>query len=242
MYLLPEEVAEHFLAVLHRSVEGSERPQYNIAPTAQALVVRVRRDADGNGVQHEIAAMRWGLVPHWADDESIGNRLANARSESAATKPAFRDAIVNHRCIVPASAFFEWSEVEGEQPKQPWMISAADGQPLALAGLWSSWRPADADHSSAPLRTFTILTMAASGDLATIHPRMPVMLDQDRWSCWLGDDAAAAKQMLESMRSAGVAVRREPVSRVVNDARNDTPACMTVEPPPPPEAGTLWGV
>jgi putative SOS response-associated peptidase YedK len=191
-------------------------PRYNVAPTQEAPVVRVLERAAGR----RLDLVRWGLVPFWADDPSIGNRLINARAETAAEKPAFRDAFKRRRCLVVSDGFYEWKKEAGG--KQPYWIHFPDRRPFAFAGLWSRW-----DKGDEPLDTFTILTRDAHPGIAAIHPRMPVILERDAWQPWLdpeGHDAAALDELLRGAAGGGLESRR--VSRLVNSPANDVPQVL----------------
>jgi putative SOS response-associated peptidase YedK len=156
-------------------------PSWNIAPTQDALVVRRHPES---GDRH-LNALRWGLVPRWAKDASAGARAINARAETVATLPTFRDAFRKRRCLVPATGFYEWrASASPKGTKQPYCIAAADRGMLAFAGLWEGWRSPDGEI----LRTFTIVTTEASGQMRTLHSRMPVMLRHDAWDTWLNPD------------------------------------------------------
>jgi putative SOS response-associated peptidase YedK len=206
-------------------------PRYNLAPTDLAPVVRAR---DG---ERSLDVLRWGLIPFWAKDPSIGSRMINARAETARTKPAFRDAYERRRCIVPADAFYEWKkEADG---KQPYCIRRADGAPMAFAGLWSSWRPSD---DAEKVRTFAILTTRPNETVATLHDRMPAILEPEAFAAWLDPDAdPEALAELLGPAADGV-LDMYPVSRRVNSVRNDDPSCITpVElPSTGGEQGTLF--
>src|SRR5476649_843692 len=155
--------------------------RFNIAPTQLARVIRI-----GEGGEREAVLLRWGLVPFWAKGLSAGTKMINARSEGIEEKPAFRAAVRQRRCLVPATGFFEWKGVPGR--KQPYAITLADRPLFAFAGLWESWRPADGDA----VETFTIVTTDANPGVAEIHDRMPVILppdEEDRWLCGEADDA-----------------------------------------------------
>ncbi|MCS6947645.1 MAG: SOS response-associated peptidase [Steroidobacteraceae bacterium] len=196
-------------------------PRYNIAPTQRVPVVRI----DGAGVRH-VDQLYWGLIPHWAKDRSIGARMINARAETIAQKPAFRQALRRRRCLVLANGWYEWQTTAGG--KQPWFVSAADGEPCAFAGLWESWSPAPHEP---PLESCAIVTTEARGFLATLHTRMPVVLARENYDVWLrGDHPASA------VSEAGVAtllallqpppegtLRAWRVSRRVNHVRHDGP-------------------
>jgi putative SOS response-associated peptidase YedK len=169
--------------------EPGERP--NVAPTDEALVVVERDD------RRALVAFRWGLVPHWADSARIGSRAFNARLERIDRAPVFRDSFRRHRCLVPVDAFYEWRRDAGRSV--PFAIERADGQPLALAGLWAGWRdPA----GGAVRRTFTIITAPADERIADLHDRMPVILPPGTWDVWLdpsSSDPARLRGLLEAM-------------------------------------------
>lgn len=185
-------------------------PRYNIAPTQ--VVPVVAEDDEGR----RMGLLRWGLVPYWADDPSIGNRMINARSETVAEKPAFREAFRRRRCLVPADGFYEWEKREGAG-KVPHWIHRADRRPFAFAGLWERWRAPEGD----PLHTFTILTTEASPSLRRIHPRMPVILPEAGWSTWL-DREADGETLLELLRPfPDGELSEHPVSTRVNTPAED---------------------
>ena len=149
-------------------------PRYNIPPGTDIPVIR--QSPEGKRVLH---LLRWGLVPHWVKDPSIGARLNNARGESIAGKASFREAFKRRRCLVPASGFYEWAK-EG-RAKQPFYISLKSGDPMAMAGIWESWKAPDGNV----LRTVCIVTTAANDVMAPIHERMPVIVSHDHWLDWL---------------------------------------------------------
>ena len=153
---------------------------WNRAPTQDALVVRRHPET---GARH-LDALRWGLVPRWAKDPSVGSRMINARGESLAEKPAFRDAYVKRRCIVTADGFYEW-RAEG-RAKQAFAVAMRDGAPMPLAGLWEGWRGPDGTI----LRSCTIVTTEATPRLRSVHERMPVILPPEAWPLWLGEAPA----------------------------------------------------
>jgi len=160
-------------------------PRFNIPPGTDIPVIR--RSPEGQRVMH---LLRWGLVPHWAKDPTIGNRLANARGESVAEKPAFREAFRKRRCLVPADGFYEW-KTEG-RTKQPYYFSRVSGEPLALAGLWESWRAPDGSI----LRTVGLITTAANALMEPIHERMPVILEPEDWAGWLEGPVEQASRLI----------------------------------------------
>jgi putative SOS response-associated peptidase YedK len=157
-------------------------PSFNKAPTQDGLVVR-RHPA--SGALH-LDVLRWGLVPRWAKDATGGARMMNARGETVAEKPAFRDAFAKRRCLVPMDGFYEW-RTEGRS-KQPFACSLTSGEPMACAGLWEGWQQPDGEW----LRTYTIVTCAAAGRQALLHDRMPVILPREAWDEWLSGNNPAA--------------------------------------------------
>jgi putative SOS response-associated peptidase YedK len=197
-------------------------PSWNVAPTDPVRIV-VERERDSRVRSLQVA--RWGLVPGWAKDPSVGSRMINARVETLDTKPAFRKALGARRCIVPAEGYYEWQRVErdGKPAKQPFWIHSPDDAPLAFAGLYEFWRVPDRAEDD-PLRwlvTMTIVTGDA-GLLGSIHDRRPVVLPPDRWDDWLDPtrDATAALELLADEPPPLVPVR---VSPTVNSVRNDGP-------------------
>ena len=195
----------------------SAEPAYNIAPTQQALTVR----EGGNG--REAAFMRWGLIPSWAKDASIGARMINARAETVAEKPAFRTALRRRRCLVLADGFYEWQRVEGSKAKRPMRIVLKTGEPFAFAGLWEEWR----NPEGIPIQSCTIITTAPNELLAPIHDRMPVILSRDAEPLWLdvsiGDPGLLANVLRPYPCDAMDAYE---VSPLVNSATNDTPEVL----------------
>lgn len=199
---------------------------YNVAPSTSVYVIR--DDASGEGTHRELLTARWGLVPTWAKDPAIGARMINARVETAAEKPAYRQAFAKRRCLVPADGYYEWYTPTsddaprgraGKPVKQPFYIHRADGAPLAMAGLLSWWRPADdADWQL----TMAVLTTEATAELARIHERMPVLVPREHWQRWL-DPTRAAQDVMDDLL-APVALQEltaYPVSTAVNSVRNN---------------------
>ena len=183
--------------------------RYNIAPTQYVAGIR-----NGESGDRELAMFRWGLVPFWARDPSIGNRMINARAETVAEKPSFRNAYKKRRCLVLADGFYEWHR-EGDV-KVPYYISLASGEPFAFAGLWEHWQSKESDES---LQTTTIVTAAANDYLSQLHHRMPVVLEPETATRWLGGDMA----LLDSVADTSPDFRAWPVDRKVNNARNESP-------------------
>lgn len=171
----PTLVAERF-DVKEQAVETHEA-NYNVTPRTEIYVVRERAEHG-----RQLRLLRWGLVPSWAKDVKIGDRMINARAETLAEKPAFRKLLLTHRCIIPADGFYEWKRTSGA--KQPMFIHRRDGEPLAFAGLWAAWKDR-ADPDAEWLRTCTIITTRANAAIEPIHDRMPVVLPESSWDRWL---------------------------------------------------------
>ena len=195
-------------------------PRYNLAPTQEAAVVRVVAPDE----PRRLDLLKWGLIPYWAKEASIGNRMINARAESAAEKPAYRWSFKKKRCLIPADGFYEWKK-EGKS-KQPYLIHRQDGKPFAFAGLWSTW--VDREHgSSTPIETFTILTTGANDLMRPLHDRMPVIVDAENFDLWLDpkmEDAEKLQPLLVPHASEGF--EAYPVSRNVNSPAHDAPDCV----------------
>lgn len=206
--------------------EAPELPQrYNIAPTQAVPAVRVAGDAQGSagaGAARELVPLRWGLIPSWAKEPEVGNRMINARAETVAEKPSFRAALKRRRCVIPASGFYEWRKVpDGEGGgKQPWFIQHAEGEVLALAGLWESWTSKGGEET---LETCTILTTAANAFMAPLHHRMPVILDGFALDAWL-DHSLDPSGLGGLMQPAAAGLLKgHAVSKRVNSPRNEGP-------------------
>ncbi len=182
-------------------------PRYNIAPTQDVAAIR-----NAESGERELVLLRWGLVPFWARDPSIGNRMINARAETVAEKPAFRAAYRRRRCLVLADGFYEWRR-EGST-KTPYFISLASGEPFALAGLWEHWKDKSSDRE---LESATLLTTEASPFMESLHHRMPVVLEPGMADEWLG----GSETLLDSIRDNGPRLQAWPVDRRVNIARNE---------------------
>ncbi len=183
-------------------------PRFNIPPGTDVPVIR--QSPEGKRVLH---LLRWGLVPHWAKDPTIGARLNNARGESLAEKPSFRDAFKRRRCLVPASGFYEW-KTDG-RVKQPFYISLKSGEPMAMAGLWESWTAPDGNI----LRTVCIVTTGPNALMQPIHERMPVIIGAEHWQGWLAEPAEDMQALLAPY--ATDAMQAWPVSRRVSRATED---------------------
>ena len=188
------------------------QPRYNVAPTDRMPVVRA---GEGEATR-EMAVLRWGLVPFWADDLKIGARMINARSETVAEKPAFRAAFRRRRCLVPTDGFYEWVKKGGK--KWPIRITYEDESINAFAGLWERWT----DSSGAVVQTYTILTTEADPILEDIHGRMPLRAPENLWDAWLFDESDPRGILDEMVRGfASQALAFRPVSPEINRPGND---------------------
>ncbi len=206
-------------AIIAEAFELSEppglMPRYNIAPTQSVAVVRA--GADGS---LRLGPLRWGLVPSWARDPGIGARLINARSETAADKPAFRSAFRSRRCLIVADGFYEWRRGRGRT--QPFHVRYRDARPFAFAGLWERWEKGDGP----PLESCTILTCPPNSVVAPVHDRMPVILEPDMYRRWLDVIATGPEEATALLRpAADVDMEAFPVSTTVNSPANDSAAC-----------------
>jgi putative SOS response-associated peptidase YedK len=231
----PADLADEFRAV--DATGGAATADYNVAPTKQvvAVVQRHPRDAEGtpdpDTTERTLRMLRWGLVPSWAKDPKAGARMINARSESAAEKPAFRRALQARRCLIPADGWYEWQR--GEHHKQPYYAHYADGSSLAMAGIWEYWKPKDDPENAYPdgLVTASVLTTSAVGVLAQVHDRMPLLLPPSAWDTWLDPDLPASQEAVSALLappSADLVARLAlvPVSPLVNSVRNNGPELL----------------
>ena len=191
------------------------QPRYNIAPTQTVLAIAALPDK-----APQARLFRWGLVPSWATDLTIGAKLINARAETVAEKPSFRSAFKQRRCLVLADGFYEWQRTD-RKTKQPYYFQLADRQPFAFAGLWERWH--GDDHV---VETCTILTTQANAVLQPVHDRMPVIVAPEHYNRWL--DATTVNEALQRLLHpyAADAMQSHPVSTVVNKPTNDSPECV----------------
>jgi putative SOS response-associated peptidase YedK len=200
------------------SVSGEEdwSPHYNIAPTQPVPVIR----QNPREPVRELSLVRWGLIPSWAKDSAVAAQMINARSETAATKPAFRDALKSRRCLIPADGFYEWRRTG--KAKQPYCFEVREGELFALAGIWDRWN----DASGNTIETCSILTTVANAVTSVIHDRMPVILEPDRYDLWLDPgmrDVSTASELLKPYDAR--LMRCYPVSTRINHVANDDAAC-----------------
>ena len=199
--------AEAAAALFGASASIDIPPRYNIAPTQN--IAAVRNDEHG---ERELVLLRWGLIPFWAKDPSIGNRMINARAETVAEKPSYRNAYKHRRCLVLADGFYEWRKEGGG--KTPYFISLADDGPFALAGLWENWTDKETGES---VQSTTIVTTEANEFMSPLHHRMPVVLEANAAGEWL----AGSTELLDDVSAITPALQAWPVDRRVNNARNE---------------------
>jgi putative SOS response-associated peptidase YedK len=199
--------AEATAALFGAEATASLKPRFNIAPTQDIAAVRT-----GQNAARELVLLRWGLVPFWAKDPSIGNRMINARAETVAEKPSFRAAFRKRRCLILADGFYEWHTQDGR--KLPYFISAASGKPFAFAGLWESWSSKDTGEI---LETATIITTEANEFMSRLHHRMPVVFEAGAADAWMQGDNDALANAAANMPQ----FRAWPVDKRVNNARNE---------------------
>lgn len=212
------EIAHYFDAAPHRDV--AIEPNWNVAPTDPVLVVL---DDDGG---RRVDVHRWGLVPGWAKDPSVGSRMINARAETVAERSAFKRAFDRRRCLIPADGFYEWEKLPGQKTKQPWFVHRCDGEPMAFAGLWEQWRGTGPDGIEC-LRSATILTTRANQTMEPIHDRMPVILPRSAWGRWLdrdNRDTASLAALLVPAPEDMLALRA--VGAAVGNVANDGPGLI----------------
>lgn len=187
-------------------------PRYNVAPSQNVLAVRQSSESG----QAEAVLLRWGLVPSWADDMKIGYSLINARSETAATKPAFRSAWKARHCLILADGFFEWQKLTAKT-KQPFHLRMTDFRPFAFAGLWERWT-----HEDKTVESCTILTTEANATTRPVHDRMPVIVPEEHYHHWLDPKSGyTTTAPFPAERMTAI-----PVSTVVNNPRHDVPECI----------------
>ena len=225
------------------AAKDSPAPNYNVAPTTTIATVVKRHTEPDDEATRRVRLMRWGLIPMWAKtaddggpDTKGGPLLINARSDKVTTSPAFRTSIKSKRCLVPMDGWYEWRGQKGA--KTPFYMYAGDGEPLFMAGLWSTWRPKNAPEEVAPLLSCTIITTDAAGAIADIHDRMPLTISERDWDRWLDPDAPVDEGLLRGHGDLDRVEIRE-VSRLVNSVRNNGPELIAPAEPEPEQATLL---
>jgi len=221
----PDRIAEYFGAMAGPDTTAEPLPaNFNVAPTNDVYGIV----ADGDGARH-VEVFKWGLVPSWAKDVKIGSKMINARAETIADKPAFKGVFRKHRCLIPMDGFYEWQAgnedgpltTKGTPAKQPLFIHRVDDEPLAVAGLWSSWRDRDAGDDAPWLHSCTVVTTAANATMSPVHDRMPVILPAWAWDEWLdpgNQDTEALAKLLQPAPDTLLTMHK--VSTDVNSVRN----------------------
>ena len=227
----PEKIAEYFGATFDGETLGEN---HNVAPTNDIYAVVAGPDG-----QPRLEVFHWGLIPVWAKDAKVGQKMINARAETLATKPVYKGVFKKHRCLIPMDGFFEWRAGEpggpltkaGKLAKQPMYIDRLDGEPLAVAGLWSAWKDRSADGADW-LHSATVVTTSANGTMRPIHDRMPVILPRSAWDTWLdpaNDDLDSLSGLLLPASDSLLTVH--PVSTDVNNVRNNGEQLIAEAPP-----------
>ncbi len=221
-------IAEHFEVLPD---DDDWTPRYNITPTQPVPIIR----QNPKEARRELSLVRWGLIPSWAKDMSGTAGMINARSESAAIKPAFRDALKSRRCLVPADGFYEWARAG--KAKQPYCFEVNEGELFAFAGLWERWK----DPNGNWIKSCSILTTTPNAVTAAVHDRMPVILYPDNYDLWLDPgftDVTAVSELLKPYDAR--LMRSYPVSTRVNHAANDDPECSAPVAAASPSQGQLF--
>jgi putative SOS response-associated peptidase YedK len=217
----PVRLARYFQATLDDTVAPEAAPSWNVAPTDPVLGIAAHQSQETGQLDRQLHAYRWGLIPSWAKDPSSGNRLFNARSESVATKAAFRSAFKSRRVIIPADGFYEWRALD-KGTKQPHYFTRTDGAPLALAGLSEWWRDPRAPEDAPWIRSCTIITTDAGPDMDGIHDRMPVVLDPATFDLWLDPAHTDTDELTALLHDAPAGtMRHHAVGQQVGNVRNN---------------------
>jgi putative SOS response-associated peptidase YedK len=226
----PEDLVEEF--EVDKVTEKHLEADYNVAPTKDVYAVLERSPKDApaeSPAERRLTVLRWGLVPSWAKDAAIGNRLINARMETLAEKPAFKRAFAKRRCLLPADGYYEWYPTQqkgksGRPLKQPFFIHPADGSVLAMAGLYEIWRDRSVpeDQDGAFVWTATIITTQAEDELGRIHDRMPMIVERERYADWLDPHVSEPEELRRLLVPASPGrLEAYPVSTSVNNVRNN---------------------
>jgi putative SOS response-associated peptidase YedK len=246
----PDDLVEEFEI---DKVEAKETlaPDYNVAPTkpVYAVVQRppAKEESEAKPSERQLRVLTWGLVPFWAKDPSIGNKMINARMETVHEKPAYRRAFASRRCLLPADGYYEWYPTEqrtkaGKPVKQPFFIHPQDGSVMAMAGLYEIWRDPSRDEDD-PDRfrwTCTVLTTRAEDEVGQIHDRMPLLVEPDRWAAWLDPTLSDVSELRKLLVPAAPGrLEAYPVSTQVNNVRNN--GAELLEPLPVEREGAAGG-
>lgn len=216
---------------------------HNVAPTKNVFTVVQRHPRDAEGAvladepaQRQLRVMRWGLIPFWAKDKAIGSKMINTRAETASSKPAFRKALMRHRCLIPADGWYEWQRLGGPKgTKQPFYMTTQDGSSLAFAGIWETWRDPKSEAGAPRVISCSVLTVDAVGPLIEIHDRMPLVLPREQWQQWLDPDSEDVDDLAGLLAPPSLelvdALELRPISDRVNNVRNNGPELLErVEP------------
>ena len=218
----PDQIASYFGASFEAEPLGEN---FNVAPTNDILAVVQSGDDPDSG--RAVKAFHWGLVPFWAKDTKIGSKMINARSETLVEKSVFKKLLASKRVIIPMDGFYEWQVIPGQKTKQPMFIHRKDGEQLAVAGLWTTWRDKNAGPDAPWLHSCTIITTSANATMAPVHDRMPVLLPATVWDRWLdptNDDLESLHQLL--VPAPDDLLTMHPVSTAVNNVRNKGPELL----------------
>jgi putative SOS response-associated peptidase YedK len=215
-YSLSRELERYFNA---HPASFELQPNYNVAPTQEIPVIVIHE-----GERH-IKKRHWGLVPFWAKDISIGSRMINARVETVTSKPAFRAALKQRRCLIPANGFYEWKGKAGN--KEPYYFQLPSGEPFAFAGLYEVWEDKEAPPEAGPYKSCTIITTDASESVKDVHNRMPLILKPEAYDAWLDPGNKEPDKIEKVLKESSVKeLKRYPVSKLVNQAGNNKKECM----------------
>jgi putative SOS response-associated peptidase YedK len=213
----PEEVARWFAT---RNPLPNARPRYNVAPTDAVLAVRFNPETK----ERTLDPLRWGLVPYWAKDIKIGYSLINAKAETVAEKPAFREAFKSRRCLIAADGFYEWAKLPDGKTKQPYAIMMQDRSLFGFAGLWERWKDRTSGET---VRSCTIITTMPNEVCAPIHDRMPVIIARDDYGKWLGEEPVEPVRLLQMLKpSPADKMTSFPIGPRIGNVKNDDAALI----------------
>lgn len=248
----PEALVSAFEVAKDATEGQAPGPDFNVAPTKPVYAVLTRREVDAAESAEpvrQLRVLRWGLVPSWAKDPSVGSRMINARAETAAQKPSFRKAMASRRCLIPADGYYEWYQPEGgdgprtkagKPVKQPFFLHPGTGEPLPMAGLYEFWRDRSRpdDDPLAWWTTCTVLTTDATDGFGKIHDRTPMAVRPEQWAAWLDPDRADASGLM--VPATDIGLEAYPVSLDVNSVRNNGPGLIEPLPANQVLPGVEW--